>query len=60
LIKLEKWVCKSTVKFEEECDTVFYVEGEYNFPPNCPECGRDSLVKCLGTKNYLEVSGNDN
>ncbi|MDP4087428.1 MAG: hypothetical protein Q8934_22960 [Bacillota bacterium] len=52
---LQKWHCVSTVKFEDECDTVFYVEGEYNLNPNCPEWGNDTAVECLGVMEFIEA-----
>ena len=54
MITLQKWHCVSTVEFEDECDTTFYVDGEYSIDPNCPECGRDTAVKCMGFSEFIE------
>lgn len=53
--ELQKWMCVSTVSFGNDCDTVFYVEGEYGVNPCCPECGSDKAMECLGVVEFIEA-----
>ena len=55
MTQVQKWKCFSEESFGVECETVFYVEGEYGIKPNCPECGDDKHTKSQGFKEVTDI-----